>query len=159
MSDKSTIRTSGHLQNSCWMTPLNWTEKEATKFFTDTYQSEPKTCLSKLDAISSNPHHWVQLWWYLCWGNLSGCEEIQSVPYIVFKKCPVLVTALHILFTTCWKQYIVPAQWKTASVKLIGKQTAGQDPTLPTNFRSIALTSCVGKLFTTIVQKDGCHLC
>ena len=45
----------------------------------------------------------------------------------------------------------VPSQWKTASVKLIGKQAAQDDPTLPSNFRPIALTSCVGKLFTTIL--------
>lgn len=33
---------------------------------------------------------------------------------------------------------------------LIGKQTAKDDPTIPTNFRPIALTSCVSKLFTSI---------
>ena len=35
-------------------------------------------------------------------------------------------------------------------MRLIGKQAAEDDPTLPNNFRPIALTSCVGKLFTTI---------
>lgn len=37
-----------------------------------------------------------------------------------------------------------------AAVKLIGKASAEQDPSSPTNFRAIALTACVGKLFTTI---------
>ena len=61
------------------------------------------------------------------------------------------VVALHDLFNTCWVQSTVLAQWKTASLKLIGKHTANDDPTLPNNFRPIALTSCVGKLFTSIL--------
>ena len=40
-----------------------------------------------------------------------------------------------------------------ASVKLIGKPAASDDPTSPSNFRPIALTPCVGKLFTTILCK------
>ena len=75
----------------------------------------------------------------------------DGVPYRVFKNCPVLVVALQDLFNSCWVQSVVPAQWKTASMKLIGKQTARDDPTIPTNFRPIALTSCVGKLFTSIL--------
>ena len=51
----------------------------------------------------------------------------------------------------CWTQTTVPANWKRATVKLIGKPAAEQDPTLPSNFRPIALTSCIGKLFTTIL--------
>ena len=46
---------------------------------------------------------------------------------------------------------VVPEQWKTASVKLLGKQAAQDDPSVPSNFRPIALTSCVGKLLTTIL--------
>ena len=76
---------------------------------------------------------------------------LDGIPYLVFKKCPALVAALQDLFNTCWAQSTVPMQWKTASVKLIGKQAAKQDPTLPNNFRPIALTSCVGKLFTMIL--------
>ena len=35
---------------------------------------------------------------------------------------------------------------------MIGKISATDDPTSPSNFRSIVLTSCVGKLFTTILR-------
>ena len=79
---------------------------------------------------------------------------LDGIPYLVFKKCPALVVALHDLFNTCWTQSTVPLQWKTASVKLIGKQAAEDDPTLPNNFRPITLTSCVGKLFTTILCRQ-----
>ena len=39
--------------------------------------------------------------------------------------------------------------WKLAAIRLIGKPAAEADPSLPSNFRPIALTSCVGKLFST----------
>ena len=77
---------------------------------------------------------------------------LDGIPYLVFKKCPALVVALHDLFNTCWAQSTVPQQWLTASVRLIGKQAAEDDPMAPNNFRPIALTSCVGKLYTSILS-------
>lgn len=53
--------------------------------------------------------------------------------------------------STCWSQAVIPPQWKLAAIKL-GKSSAAKDPTTPTNFRPIVLTSCVGKLFTTILK-------
>ena len=47
---------------------------------------------------------------------------------------------------------IVPKVWKHAHVKLIGNPSATSDPSSPTNFRPIALTPCVGKLFSTIIR-------
>ena len=76
---------------------------------------------------------------------------LNGIPYRVFKKCPVLVAALHNLFSACWIQSTVPDQCKMASVKLIGKPAAKDNPTSPTNFRPIALTPCIGKLFTSIL--------
>ena len=67
------------------------------------------------------------------------------VYHVIFKQCPALLPALHDLFKSCWSQSVVPAQWKVAAVKLIGKATAEEDPSVPSNFRPIALTSCVGK--------------
>lgn len=47
---------------------------------------------------------------------------------------------------------MVPPEWKLAAIKLVGKSSAVEDPTTPANFHPIALTSCVGKLFTTILK-------
>ena len=139
-----------------------FSEKEATQFFTVAYGAESKPFVSP--SWMSPPAAPTSEF---------NCEDISmeeisvavkkskaksvpcpldGVPYIVFKKCPALLVALHDLFNTCWVQSIVPSQWKTASVKLIAKQAAKQDPTLPSNFRPIALTPCVGKLFTTILR-------
>ena len=83
----------------------------------------------------------------------SAPSPLDGVSYTVFKKCPALVVALHDLFNACWVQSSVPDQWKMASVKLIGKPAASDDPTSLSNFRPIALTPCVGILFTTILCK------
>ena len=71
---------------------------------------------------------------------------------MIFKRCPSLRMALVDLFNYCWAQPEIPSQWKFAVIKLIGKSSAADDPTSPSNFRPIALTSCVGKLFTTILR-------
>ena len=42
-------------------------------------------------------------------------------------------------------------------IKLIGKATADEEPSTPSNFRQIALTLCVGKLFTTILRNQWLH--
>ena len=82
-------------------------------------------------------------------------SPIDQVPYEVFKKCPSLALALADLFSLCWKLGQVPSGWKCAVIKLIPKPDASNDPANPSNFRPIALTSCVGKIFTTILKIDG----
>ena len=47
---------------------------------------------------------------------------------------------------------MIPKDWKLAAIKLIGKEAAEKDPSQPANFRPIALTSCVGKLFTSTLK-------
>ena len=139
-----------------------FSEEEALRYFTNTYHATPKFFTSPA-WMASPPLPTKE---FNC-GEIS-LEEISAavrrsktrsspspldgVPYVVFKRCPALLTALHDLFNTCWMQSRIPAQWKMASVKLLGKPAAENDPTLPSNFRPIALTSCVGKLFTTIVR-------
>ena len=81
----------------------------------------------------------------------SPCPHDQ-VPYLVFKRCPSLATALLDLFNTCWRLQSVPSPWKMGVIRLIPKSAASQDPHLPSNFRPIALTSCVGKLFTSLLK-------
>ena len=73
------------------------------------------------------------------------------ITYLIFKRCAALSKALCDLFNSCWTLSAIPSQWKLAAIKLIGKSSAEEDSTSPSNFRPIALTSCIGKLFTTIL--------
>ena len=82
----------------------------------------------------------------------SSPSPIDQVSYEVFKKCPSLALALADLFSLCWKLGEVPSGWKCAVIKLIPKTDASNDPANPSNFRPIALTSCVGKFFITILK-------
>ena len=75
-------------------------------------------------------------------------SPIDQIPYQVFKRCPALQLALLGLFNTCWANSTVPSAWKTAGIRLL----AIEDPFTPSNFRPIALTSCIGKLFTSILK-------
>ena len=47
---------------------------------------------------------------------------------------------------------VVPSAWKVAAVKLIPKGAASQDPSSPVNFRPIALTPTISKLFSGILK-------
>lgn len=56
------------------------------------------------------------------------------------------------IFNHCLCRSAVPASWKAAVVILLGKPAAKNDARNPSNFRPIALTPCIGKLFTAILK-------
>ena len=76
----------------------------------------------------------------------------DQIPYQIFKRCPSLTHALLSLFQCCWSTSTIPTSWKLAGIKLVGESSALDNPREPSNFHPIALTSCVGKLFTTILK-------
>ena len=140
----------------------SFTEAQASSYFREIYHAGPRN-FDRPDWLpAANPPE-VEL----------DCEEfvleevkiaikrskssstpspIDQISYQVFKRCPSLSAALLNLFNLCWLQASVPSQWKVAAIKLIGKSSAAEDPTSPINFRPIALTPCIGKLFTTILR-------
>ena len=79
-------------------------------------------------------------------------SPLDQIPYSVFKHCHSLKHALHAIFNKCWSTATIPQKWKQGCLKLLGKKSAEGDPSSPSNFRPIALTSCVGKLFTSILK-------
>ena len=80
----------------------------------------------------------------------SAPSPFDRIGYAIFKKCPSLTPILVHLFNICWIESTIPYQWKTAAIKLIAKGPAAEDATTPGNFRPIALTPCIGKIFTTL---------
>jgi hypothetical protein len=55
------------------------------------------------------------------------------------------------LFNFCFDNSLVPTDWLNANISPIPK-SAMKDPYTPINYRGIALLSCVGKLYTTILN-------
>ena len=67
----------------------------------------------------------------------SSPSPFDQIPYKVFKRCSSLAGCLKYLFNLCWATSSVPAMWKHAAIKLIGKSSATDDPTVPSNFRPL----------------------
>ena len=139
-----------------------FSEPEATSFFSTIYHSEPQSftqpswlpsasapevsfneddiSMAEIDKVVKKSR------------SNSSPSPVDGLPYSVFKNCPSLLVALHNIFNLCWATSVVPSAWKFAAIRLIGKTSASSDPSSPTNFRPIALTACVGKLFTAIIR-------
>ena len=60
--------------------------------------------------------------------------------------------ALFNLYNSCWESGKVPLAWRWGAVRLIPKNSAIEDPSHLGNFWPIALTSCIGKVFTTVLK-------
>lgn len=76
----------------------------------------------------------------------------DEVSYYILKKSPSLLPALLHLYNKAWLSLSIPEAWQRAAISLIPKESAQSDPSNPKNFRPIALTSCIGKIFTSIVK-------
>ena len=136
---------------------------QATTHFTETYTSNPKVfnCPKWMPTPSlpsypfmDDPIRRQEIERAIKAAKSSSSPSpYDQISYTIMKKCPSIVSALLDLFTTCWSLRSVPPQWKTAAVKLIGKTSAIDDPSSPNNFRPIALTPTVGKIFTTILKQ------
>ena len=70
----------------------------------------------------------------------------------VYKRCPSLWPALLDLFNSCWSCQSIPQLWKKAVIKLIPKGTTLDNCSDMSNFRPIAVTPTVGKLYTNIIK-------
>ena len=82
----------------------------------------------------------------------SSPSPFDQVSHRILKRCPSLATALLDIFQCCWSAGVVPRCWKAACIRLIGKPTSTENPDQPSNFRPIALTACIGKVFTAILK-------
>ena len=83
----------------------------------------------------------------------SAPSPTDQISYEVIKRCPSLFPALLHMFNRCWMTQSTPTPWKVGIIRLQGKMKAQDDPTNPSNFRPIALTSCISKVFTSLVKR------
>ena len=83
----------------------------------------------------------------------SAPSPLDRISYTILKRCPSLHPALLDLFNRVIMEGSVPSAWKVAVVKLIPKSSAKEDPSSPGNFRPIALTPVISKLFSGILKE------
>ena len=136
--------------------------EQAHHFFSTVYRADPKNFIQP-DWMPSPPPPEVQMDCSPFTDSeifrvmkkmkaASAPSPFDRIGYVVFKKCPALIPALVDIFNFCWSHSAVPHQWKTAAIKLIAKGSAVEDASNPSNFRPIALTPCIGKVFTTLLR-------
>ena len=58
---------------------------------------------------------------------------------------------LYKLFNVCFINHVVPNLWAKAIIKPIPK-SSDKDPHMPVNYRGISLLSCIGKLYSNILN-------
>jgi hypothetical protein len=75
---------------------------------------------------------------------------LDGILYVPFKRCPCLVKLLVKIFRKVWKTKDIPAEWATASIQLLAKSANLTDPA---EFRPIALTNTIGKIFFAVIAK------
>ena len=143
-------------------TTPTFSAKAAETYFTEVYSCEPKNFVRPEwlpvppspetnfdeDAIAPEEIEWV----IKNTKSKSSPSPIDRIPYHILKRCRSLVTALHNLYNTCWNLGTVPAAWKQGVIRLIPKSSAVENPDNPGNFRPIALTSCIGKVYTSVLK-------
>ena len=96
----------------------------------------PPTAKEILNAIKSKSN-----------GAAPGLDGLSYVPY---KRCPCLLPVLVQLFAKIWSCKEIPSDWATACIQLLAKSEKTSDPA---EFRPIALTNTVGKIFFGVIAK------
>ena len=89
--------------------------------------------------------------------NSAAPSPLDGLSYLVFKMCPSLLPALLDLFNCCWLSASIPQLWKTGVIRLFAKPAASKDPHDPSLFRPIALTPCIGKIYTSMLKDRWCQ--
>ena len=132
-----------------------FTENNAEQFFRSCYESfpyqfeqppwMPESPLPKYQ-LELSPKSTDELLYAIKRAKSVLCPYPFQVSYKILKKCPSLHEAI---LDSILAETKILMQWKTAVIKLIGNSSAIQDPS---NFRPIALTPTMSKLFSTIMK-------
>jgi Reverse transcriptase (RNA-dependent DNA polymerase) len=80
-------------------------------------------------------------------GKATGPDSVP--PELILNGGPTMIAALHTLFTAIWDATTVPDEWLMAHIIPVYKRSGARDDTL--NYRPIALTSIVAKLYESVI--------
>lgn len=76
---------------------------------------------------------------------------LDEFPYILIKNLDLSIqTAFLTILNNLWLKKLIPEQWKTQCVIPILK--SDKPPELPSSYRPISLSSCLGKIFENMVK-------
>ncbi len=84
--------------------------------------------------------------------NAASAPGPDGIGNMYWKKLPAFHELIIILLNRCIREISFPTAWRNGNLVLIYKKG---DPSLPKNFRPICLTSCLSKIYTSLL---GRHL-
>ena len=138
-------------------------QKSAESYFAEVYSSTPTSYtrppwLPKASPVSTTfnegPITEQELNEAISHSSSSSTPSpLDQVSYKVLKHCPSVLPPLLDLYNLCWETGVVLQAWRDGVIRLIPKAAAMEDPSEPGHFRPIALTSCVGKVFSSILKR------
>ena len=74
---------------------------------------------------------------------------LNGLSYVPYKKCTAIIKFVLKLTQKVWKSKCIPVDWAEAYIILLSKS---EDLSLVSEFRPIAITSTVGKIFFSVVS-------
>jgi hypothetical protein len=80
----------------------------------------------------------------------SACPGLNSLPYLIYKKCIAILGMAHRIFLKIFTSKDIPSDWAIAFVVLLQKYKDVLDD--PSEFRPIAITNTLGKIFFSIIS-------
>ena len=89
--------------------------------------------------------------------KINKATGLDNIPNNVLKH-PSVMQLLHVLFTKIFDSCILPSVWLKSIINPIPKGS-NKDPLVPMNYRGISLLSCVGKLFSGIINTRIVNYC
>ncbi len=82
--------------------------------------------------------------------QVNKATGVYNIPNFVLKN-PDILHILHQLFSKLFESCILPSVWLKSVINPIPKGS-NKDPYIPLNYRRISLLSCVGKVFSGIIN-------
>jgi hypothetical protein len=133
--------------------------EEAEAFFHKTYQDADRSHVyvpldgqtpAELPAtlFDMEPPAWKEMTRSTRKKRNGASPGLDALTYVVYKKCPAILSFVFLLFAKIWLTLDIPALWALAFTILLAKSEILSDPT---EFRPITITCGLGKIFFSIV--------
>ena len=102
------------------------------------------------DDLLNSPISFIEVKRSIILSKIGKAPGIDCIPNEVLKN-PRITNLFFKLYTFCFENHIVPSLWLKSIVKPIPK-SSDKSPYVPMNYRGISLISCVGKIYSSILN-------
>jgi hypothetical protein len=158
---KNPMKFGANLFQKKTFTEPTFSPEEGLSYFTKLYQDENRShSFVPLDGMK-RPASPRQLFSEACPSQKEIADVLRSkrnasapgpngISYVPYKRCPALLPLLQNIFSKVWKTGDVPPSWAAANILLFAKTNSSSNPA---DFRPIALTNTIGKIFFSVFSK------